>query len=210
MPIIQLVDNDAHAWAIWKITEDEELLSAEVRPFESVPSATTHPSKRLEFLAGRAVIRQLAQAWKLPFAGVDKDQWGKPFLKGDNTPISLSHSFPYVAAGISRSGSSGIDLEQPKQKLLRVAPRVLGTAELRDAGEDIVKHCIYWCAKESLVKYHGKKDLNFIRNMQIEPFPRSEQGFLTGSIIADNDIVRVRLYYRVYDNFVLVVTNGQL
>src|SRR5690606_11645385 len=111
-----------------------------------------NPRKRLEFLAGRALIRALLREWNLPYPGLTKDAYGKPFLIGSPLHLSLSHSYPFVAAVLHRHKNVGIDLEQPKDKLLRIAPRVLCADELRNAGNDVVKHCVYWCAKEALVK----------------------------------------------------------
>jgi 4'-phosphopantetheinyl transferase len=73
-------------------------------------------------------------------------------------------------------------------------------------GNDIVKHCIYWCAKEAMVKIHGKKDLTFAENLLIEPFTKEKQGELTGRIIVNTTSeTTVILSYFVYDNFVVVL-----
>ena len=100
----------------------------------------------------------------------------------------------------------GIDLEQPKEKLLRIASRVHHENELTDLGTDIVKHCIYWCAKESLIKWYGRKDLIFAENMFIEPFERHDEGDITGKIIIGGTETLIPLHYIVYTNFVLVFT----
>jgi 4'-phosphopantetheinyl transferase len=193
------------AWALWKIDEAEQALADEVAPYETVPSHITNLFKRLEFLTGRVVIKELLKSWSLPFYGLTKDEFGKPFLRNYGFQISLSHSYPYVAAIVDQNKSVGIDLEQPKEKLLKIAPRVLDTLELADAGDDIVKHCIYWCAKESLVKIHGKKDLIFAQNLKISPFYRQKQDELIGRIIVNDIETSIPLQYHVYDNFVVVM-----
>jgi phosphopantetheinyl transferase len=205
MPLENLHTGTNSAWALWKIEEDEPFLAAQLAPFEPVPENITNPLKRLEFLAGRVLIKQLAHVFALPFQGLIKDSFGKPFLKNHNFQISLSHSYPYVAAVIHRSLSVGIDLEQPKEKLLRIAARVLHTHELADAGQDIIKHCIYWCAKEALVKIHGKKDLTFAENLIITPFSKEKEGQLVGRIIVDTSETTVILKYFVFEKFVVVL-----
>ena len=60
----------------------------------------------------------------------------KPSLDQNSHHISLSHSYPYVAAQID-SHAVGIDVEQPKEKLLRIAHRVFNKAEVKDAGTDL-------------------------------------------------------------------------
>jgi phosphopantetheinyl transferase len=176
-----------------------------VAPLESVPDNITNPLKRLEFLAGRVLIKELVQVFGLEFHGLVKDSFGKPFLKKHGFQISLSHSYPYVAAVIHHSLSVGIDLEQPKEKLLRIAPRVLHREELLDAGQDIIKHCIYWCAKEALVKIHGKKDLVFSENLLIDPFSKEKEGQLVGRIIVNTTETTVILKYFVFEKFVVVL-----
>jgi 4'-phosphopantetheinyl transferase len=204
MPLEALYDNSESAWALWNIKEDEETLAAQI-PFETVPESVRHPSKRLEFLAARVLIKTLLKEWNTDYNGLRKDEEGKPFFIGHNFQVSLSHSYPYVAAMIHRHQSIGIDLEQPKEKLLHIAPRVLNPAELKNAESDIIKHCVYWCAKEALIKVYGKRHLVLAKNLAIEPFSLQKQGNLVGSIIADNTTVTIPLFYQVYDNFVVVL-----
>src|SRR5690606_11697443 len=110
-------------------SEDEPTLSAQLEG-ETVPVDLTNPLKRLEFLAVRVLLKKLLEEWKLDYPGLRKDNFGKPFLRGMDLHISLSHSYPYVAAILHRNSNVGIDLEQPKAKLLRIAPRVLAADEL--------------------------------------------------------------------------------
>jgi 4'-phosphopantetheinyl transferase len=193
------------AWAIRRINENESTLAALVAPHEKVPGHITNDLKRLEFLAGRVLIKELLNSWGKEFLGLTKDAFGKPYPSGHHFQISLSHSYPYVAAIIDRHRPVGIDLEQPKEKLFRIAPRVLAASELQDAGSDMIKHCIYWSAKEALVKIHGKKDLVFSKNLIISPFSRQKEGELIGRIIVDNAETAIPLQYFVYDDFVVVL-----
>jgi 4'-phosphopantetheinyl transferase len=205
MPLDFINDDGKFAWGIWSITEDESALAAGL-PDEVIPANITNEKKKLEFLAVRALLQSLLRNWGLEYLGLTKDSFGKPYCVQHALHLSLSHSYPYVAAVIDRSNPVGIDLEQPKSKLLSIASRVLSNPELADAGEDIVKHCILWCAKESLIKLHGKKDLLFSKNLLIDPFQRHRSGDLVGRIVATDETI-VPMHYRVYDNFVIVVTN---
>lgn len=205
MPLENLYDTADSAWALWEIKENEAQLAAEVYPFENVPPNLSHASKRLEFLAGRVLLKTLLKNWNLQYEGLAKDVHGKPFFKNNSIHLSLSHSYPYVAAMINRNKSVGIDLEQPKDKLLRIAGRVLNLTELQDAGDNITKHCIYWCAKEALIKIYGKRDLILSKNLAIEPFNQDKEGNLIGHIIANDISKNISMHYRVYDNFVVVL-----
>jgi 4'-phosphopantetheinyl transferase len=205
MPVDRIHTSGDSLWGYWRILEDEPTLAAEVSP-ESSPPLLTNPLKRLEFFAGRALIKALLQEWNLPFHGLRKDVFGKPFLKDHDLHVSLSHSYPYVAAILHRTKNAGIDLEQPKAKLFRIAPRILAPDELADASDNLTKHCIYWCAKETLIKVYGKKDLVFSKNLLVKPFPIAPQGYIVGRILANNTETAIPLEYLVLENFVVVVS----
>lgn len=205
MPLERVYASGDPCWGLWRITEDETSLRQEV-PGETIPASLTNPLKRLEFLAGRTLIKTLLKQWGLPFPGLIKDVNGKPFLAGSSICISLSHSYPFVAAILHKTKNVGIDLEQPKDKLLRIAPRILSEDELANAGSDVVKHCVYWCAKETLIKIYGKKDLIFSKNLLISPFDLQDKGHLIGRILASDSETAIPLEYIVADNFVVVVS----
>lgn len=204
MPRYKIAVTDSRrCLAIWHVTEDEKALAEKIAPFEQIPDTILFPSKRLEFAAGRLLAMEAAQALGFEFHGITKDEHGKPGLANTHYKISLSHSFPYVAILVDTEKEVGIDIEQPKEKLLRVAPRVLHASELNDAGEDIQKHCVYWCAKEALLKVHGKRNLTFSENIRVEPFILAQEGTLSGSVIVDITKA-ITLRYQIHQDFVLV------
>ena len=208
MPLEKLeYEPEKRAWGIWRISEDEQSLLNQVSDYESISDAITHPQKRLEFIAGRVLARNILEALGKPFEGVVKDFFGKPFFKQNTLQLSLSHSYPYVAAVTDVNQSVGIDLEQITKKLLKIGPRVLHSSELQDAGSDEIKHCIYWCAKEALIKIYGKKDLVFSKHLLVNPFKLEKEGLLLGRIIANNTETTIPLQYFVHSNFVVVLNS---
>jgi phosphopantetheinyl transferase len=204
MPLEKIVIGKDRAWALWRIVEDEATLTDRVAQVESMPDNLTHSSKRREWLAGRVVLQELFAALSLTFMGITKNDFGKPFPLGYDHHVSLSHSFPFVAALVDKNGPAGIDLEQPKVKLFRVAHRIFHRDELKDAGNDLIKHCVYWCAKETLIKIYGKKDLTLAEHLLIDPFQLAEAGDIRGRIIAGGTESVIPLHYEVYPGFVLV------
>lgn len=205
MPLEKLdVQPDKRAWGLWRITETEQELSSQIAPYETIPDRLTHEQKRLEFCVGRLLAKTLLEKLNFPFEGIVKDDFGKPFFKNNSINLSLSHSYPYVGALIDSSKSAGIDVEQVKSKLLRIAPRILHAQEIEDAGTDEIKHTIYWCAKETLIKIYGKKDLTFATNLLVHPFTRQEKGYIIGRIIVNGTETTVPLWYEVYHTFVVV------
>ena len=136
MPLYKIENTGIESgWAIWHIEESEQELA--FIAFEQTPEELYSEPKRLEWLAGRVLIKTLLEHHGLVYSGLHKDEFGKPFLRDLGHHISLSHSYPFVAAQLHVSQSVGIDLEQPKQKLLTIAPRVLSDMELKDAGQDL-------------------------------------------------------------------------
>jgi 4'-phosphopantetheinyl transferase len=204
MPLVEQECSPDRAWGLWKIEESEDLFSEGVKLNESVPVNITHPNKRLEFLAGRVLVKNLLQIMQMEFHGITKDFNGKPFLNQHAHQLSISHSYPYVTALIDKHKSVGIDLEQIKLKLLRIAPRILRVKEQRDAGDNLAKHCIYWCAKEAMLKVHGEKNLTFAQNLLVEPFSIQNEGDLIGRIIVDGSETTLSLHYRLMKDFALV------
>ena len=198
----------SRCWALWHITESESELAARIAPHEHIPGTLSFPQKRLEFAAGRLLVKAILAQLNSPFEGIVKDEHGKPRLTGSLFKISLSHSYPYVAALIDANSEAGIDIEQPKSKLLRVGPRILHAEELTDAGTNITKHCVYWCAKESLMKVYGKRNLAFSENLRIKPFKLESEGLLFGKVIADISM-DITLQYRIFPDFVLVYSCGE-
>jgi 4'-phosphopantetheinyl transferase len=207
MPLLKIhtLGKDS-AWALWHIQELEPALSSETG--EMCPFEITRDQKRLEWLAGRATIKSLAENLGLQYGGVRKDEFGKPRLFNHPHHISLSHSYPYVVAQIDLTHSVGIDLEQPKEKLRNIAHRVFNQDEVKDAGDNLVKLCIYWCAKESLYKIYGKRNLLFTDHLRIMPFALSQAGNLTGKIQLNENESIVPLKYLVMKEFVVVYTDA--
>lgn len=205
MPLEKLESSTERAWGLWHIRESEAELMDQIGEFESIPPNITHEQKRLEFCVGRVLAKTLLQKVSTKFEGIVKDEFGKPFFKNNKYQLSLSHSYPYVGALIDKSKSVGIDVEQIKSKLLKIAPRVLHPTELEDAGDNEIKHCIYWCAKEAMIKIYGKKDLVFAENLLIKPFTLQNEGNITGRIIVNNTETTIPLYYEVHNGFTVVL-----
>ena len=85
---------------------------------------------------------------------------GAPLLilpDGATAPeISISHSILTVALAVGRAGSPiGIDIEQPRQQLVRVARRFLAPEETAIHGASEENLLRAWTAKEAAFKAAG-------------------------------------------------------
>lgn len=204
MPVEKIEHKADFSWGLWRITESESALQHALTAVDSIPENVTHPNKRLEFLSGRVLAKLLLEQRGFSYTGISKNEDGKPHFNNQPIHLSLSHSFPYVGALLNTTNSAGIDVEQPKAKLLKIAPRILNPVELDDAGTDEIKLCVYWCAKESLVKVYGKKDLIFATEMSIDSFRLDTCGTLTGHILKNETNRTIPLTYQIFDGFVMV------
>jgi len=196
----------ANGWGVWEIDENEEGLTDLILPDDACPEEIGNPRKRLEWLAGRALLKKMIEENRLVYQGIVKDEFGKPFLRNLPHQISLSNSFPFVAVQIHPSRSVGIDLEQPRPKLFSVMRRVLTDGEWSDGANNLRKLCVYWCAKEALYKIYGKRSLIFTEQILIRPFSLGEVGILEGAIKDEVGITEVLLNYYMEKNYILVVT----
>ncbi len=204
MPLQHQHNTNTQRWALWKITEDLEELKALLDPAEEIPSVISHPIKQCEFLASRVLTQSLVKQFNQSYQGIYKDEFGKPYLVNSALHISQSHSYPYVAVILDAEKNVGMDIEQKKETLFRVASRIFSDVELENAENDLTKLCILWCAKEALIKLYGKKDLHLKEELAIDEFKLAETGFLSGSILKKHHEKLYSLQYLVQEDFVLV------
>jgi 4'-phosphopantetheinyl transferase len=207
MPLIKIETNTQGGWAVWHITESEIELRAMSSPARE-HLESRYPIKRIESLASRMLTEKLAKELNLPFSGIEKDAHGKPFLPNSEANVSLTHSYPYVAVQISTLSSVGIDVEKPSSKVVKVASRVFNKQERYDAGDELIKNCIYWCAKEALYKIYGKRGLSYADNLLVEPFTLASDGKLDAVIKTGNEKQLVKLGYLVLKDAVIVYTKN--
>lgn len=207
MPLSELKETNVEKVALWHITEDAAYFLKHSGP-DPLPADIINERKKLEWLSGRMLIRHLVESLGIQYKGLIKDQFGKPYLRDHPHQISLSHSFPYVAAQISQYNAVGIDIEQPTEKLFHIGPRVLDPFELNDAGQNMVKHCVYWCAKEALYKLYGKRGLLFTHHLKVDPFELSTKGDLLGRVEFDTIAIFAELHYIVQPDYVLVFSKN--
>ena len=210
MPIVKTAKiNEKSIYAIWKITENvEELrkLAQNTANVQLPDKNISNETKKMEWIAGRLLLASLVNEVGRNYAGIYKDEYGKPYLKGLNYQISLTHSFPLVAAIIHEGKAVGIDVEQPKEKLLNIAHKFLSEEEQEICGNDIELLCTFWCAKESIYKLYGKKRLIFKENLRVNYRVNGEEKCLSGKVILNDTTEEYKLQAEKINNSLLVFT----
>lgn len=190
--------------AIWYVSETFDEMFEMLQPNEQdtlLVKSFRYERKKLEWLAGRLALKFLCGKLGLRYKGILKNSVGKPFLTGFDHEISLTHSFPHVAAIIDPKYDVGIDLEQPKEKIVRIAPKFLNDKELVFCGDNHIMCTLLWSAKETLYKIHSRKGLSFKENLEVSPFTLEDKTF-KASIIT-NVKTRFNLAFSINDPFVL-------
>jgi phosphopantetheinyl transferase len=173
MPVIYTrTINPETRLAVWHATEDAEKLheQLDLEPGdEKIYAAIRNQNRKLQWLGCRMALSHLRQTRRVE---IRYDEHGKPFLASGAARISFSHTGLYAAAICSSTFNVGIDLEQIREKINRVAERFLTPYELKLAsGEDRIRVLtLFWAAKEALYKINGKPDLDMQHDICVESF----------------------------------------
>jgi 4'-phosphopantetheinyl transferase len=206
MPLAKITSiNQNVAWGLWNISESEnELLSlAKKLPIDlSELTEISHPTKRLEWLAGKCCLAQLLDSINESFGGLYKSTHGKPFLTEQNGHISLSHSFPYAAAIFNKINPAGIDIEPPHEKLRKISQRFMNEQEHHWAANDLEKMCVFWTAKETLYKIMDIHGVSFQDDMLVSPL-LDDFSKLSGIFKVDGQTHNIPLVSYKYEGFII-------
>lgn len=206
MPLIfnENISDDAF-WGIWEIRETaEELLerynsSAEESFRQYADSEKIHPGR----ISSRLLIKELMKQRDIEHGALLFDESGCPCFKNPDYFISLSHSGAYSVAIIHRKNKVGIDIELIREKLVKVSDKYLSEKEKPDAGQDLKKLAVYWCAKETLYKIYSRKQLSLKNDLFIHPFEIKGQGICTGEILKAGAANVYRIKYLEYNGYII-------
>jgi phosphopantetheinyl transferase len=151
---------------VWKI--EEPLAYFETFPATWFSPSVENPTKKLESTAVRHCLQLLSTEFEsLKLVQNDRN---RPYFEESDWHISLTHSYPYVAAACSREKRIGIDLEKPGRNIEKIAPRFLHAREWEKWKSLSNLLTLAWSAKESIYKAVGKPGLSFQKEMEIIDF----------------------------------------
>jgi 4'-phosphopantetheinyl transferase EntD len=168
---------------IWHITESiPDLKKMKVLPAGalSILETFTYEKRKKEWLVARILTAELTGEKNVQ---IIYDEHNKPYLKDSKLHLSISHSHDLLTVIVDKM-ETGIDIELIKPTVFRIKEKFMSDKELEEVGIEHVdaKLTLYWCVKESLYKYYGKKELTFAENLLVEPFVLAEQGRVIGKI----------------------------
>lgn len=118
--------------------------------------------RRREFLTWRAIVRrELGRDIRIAY-----DEVGAPILPDGGACVSVAHCADRVAVCLSPNRCA-VDIEPSDRDFTRAASRFLTPSEAALADDPRWPGFV-WCAKETLYKYAGRRNLDFRKDLCIE------------------------------------------
>lgn len=154
---------------LWKITEDSGELHRAVKLNNSSQNRVDS-MKSVSHQKGFLAVRMLLQHIGYTDFDLYYDAFGKPHLT-DGKCISISHSHTFSAIAISDQ-PIGLDVEQVKEKILKIASRFMDVSHLENLSEidKRIKATVIWGIKESIFKIKNIEGISFRNHIFEEDF----------------------------------------
>ena len=136
------------------------------------------PQRRAEGAAWRAAVRMEAGE----DVTISYNDAGAPVVSGGKwTHIGVSHTGGFAAVIFSNSRCA-IDMESSGRDFSRASARFISPAEQVIPGsDDPLFNAALWCAKETLYKYSGRRELDLLEDLAVSGVDFSE-GEIGGAI----------------------------
>lgn len=196
--------------ALWKIEEpagwfrSQLMLDAEEN---ALIDSIRHPQRKLHWLSSRVLIRK-ALGNPDVFIHLENDERGRPQVHNFPVNLSISHSFEFSALLVSEKFMVGIDIEKIDPKIERIKNKFLRRDELNSIAEShrLEQLYVYWCAKEAMYKWHGRKQLDFREHLHVNPFPYSSGGNIHGTISKNNFHKELKICFEELEDYMMAYT----
>lgn len=195
MPFLKKIIVEGGAIGLWEITETTSDFSWLADTFAHDPNYLRLASekRRTEFFAVRALLTELAGSGKT----IRYTKAGRPFIEGEETNISISHS-GNLAAVILHERKPGIDVERLGRKVREISHKFLSETELgfSESTDDPEKWMtVMWCAKEAVFKMAGAEGVDFIRHIVLKPFETGSSGIIEAEFLHSDIRSEITLHY---------------
>jgi 4'-phosphopantetheinyl transferase len=190
--------------AIWEVTETIEVLALQLgndieEPSKSNFKKTEH---HLQWYASRLLLKHVFNAKKIL---LQKDEFNKPslFVNDNAYHISISHAGKFAAIIVSNNVEVGIDIEKIDERILKISHKFLNEQEIELLKKPLnpieLEITKIWSAKETLYKVHGKKSLDFKKNLFIKNLNKP----LKGAILTNEFSIEIDIDCILIDQFIL-------
>ena len=198
--------------AIWKIEESGSWFRSQLKLDEkeiALIDSIRHPQRKLHWLSSRLLLRHVLGNPDI-FIHLESDERGKPVVHNFPIHISISHSFELSALLMSEKFTLGIDIEKIDPKIERIKHKFLREEKLIAISEEyrLEQLYVYWCAKEAMYKWYGKRELEFREHLYVRPFRFSHEGEVVGRIMKDEFRKELKISYEKIDGYMMAYTLG--
>ena len=191
MGLISTINIPKCTIAIWEITESVDELLKLSRTI-NLPKFNTEKRTK-EWIASRLLLRKINPSYSISY-----NIFGAPELN-NNYCISISHSKGLAAIIISKQ-NVGMDIEKISQKTIRLASKFVSKNNLDNLTAE--KATLIWCCKEAIFKWYQKGDVNFITDIQIDPFNPINKGEIKARFKEDRLILN---YHKINNHYLVYV-----
>lgn len=187
---------------LWKITEDYNELFRQVS-LKDTSLARQEGMKSESHQKGFLSVRMLLQHCGYTDFDLVYDELGKPHLK-DGKHISISHSFDFSAIALSNE-NIGIDIEQVKEKVLRIAPRFMEMWHLENLSveDQMKKATVIWGTKEAIFKVKNEVGISFPDHIFEKPFLLSDKK-CKAELHFNACVENFNIFFEEVDNYIMV------
>lgn len=184
---------------IWKIEESIEFFKDIPSSwFEPILKIKKTPIHQIESIAARFCLYSICQEIELSDIHLHINEKGIPYFSNSEWQISLSHSYPFVGAVLSKKNSIGIDLEKKGRKIGQIAPRFLSDTELPQFQHNSDLLTLAWSSKESVYKSLKIPGLSFQQSIRLENFNVNP---LKINVLNK----KITIYWEDFEEFVLTI-----
>ncbi len=193
---------------LWKITEDFDMLFSQVKLKDS-SLARLETMKSESHQKGFLAVRMLLQHNDYSDFDLFYDEFGKPHIKPQgcsikDIEISISHSNDFSAIAISDK-KVGLDLEQIKEKALKIASRFMDVSHLENLSEEekIKKATVVWGIKESIFKIKNEKGISFPNHIFEDDFSFEDKK-ATATLKFNNKEEKFQIQFDSVEDYIFV------
>ncbi len=203
MPLYkEIILKDNAKLYLWKITEDIDELHHAVKLNNSSQNRVDS-MKSESHQKGFLSVRMLLQHVGYNDFDLYYDSFGKPHLT-DGKHISISHSHTFSAIAISNQ-PIGLDVEQVKEKILKIASRFMDVSHLENLSEieKMKKATVIWGIKESIFKIKNIEGISF-RNHIFEKDFLFENKRAEAKLMFNNNEEKFNILFDSIEDYIFV------
>jgi 4'-phosphopantetheinyl transferase len=194
---------------IWEVKEDYDYLFSRLSllPEEiKILNSFQNPSRTIEWLSVRVLLNEITGK----NLSVIYRENRKPYLRDNSYNVSIAHSKDLTSVLLSEKKKVGIDVEYMSHRISNIESKFINENEVITDNISRKKFHLYihWCAKEALFKMCDQQDINFKKNLTIEPFEPGEKGYIRGWVNNEYINEKFQLYYFTINNYIIVWTTS--